>query len=343
MNEAQRKRAEKLFQYLRDRPRDEYASFLEVACPDDQEVRKEVETLLGSRAQAASFMESPAADLVIDQTTAGDAAQTDIAVTVASNAEVDTITKTPAKDGRQPQRFGDYELEREISRGGMGVVYQARQLSLNRSVALKMILSAQFTSRADVQQFYFEAESAAKLDHSGIVPVYEVGEHQGQYFFSMGLVLGGSLTDLVQDGPLPPRRAAELVREVAELVQYAHARNIVHRDLKPANVLLDEHGQPKVTDFGLAKNVEQDSGRTATGQVMGTTAYMPPEQAAGKMDEVGPLSDVYSLGAILFYLLTGRPPFEGNSLVETLQLVVGQEAVSPRQLNDQVDLDLATV
>ena len=246
-------------------------------------------------------------------------------------------------DAVQSRRFGDYEILDEIARGGMGVVFRARQVSLNRPVALKMILSAQLASQADVKRFYIEAESAAKLEHPGIVPIYEVGEHHGQHFFSMGLVDGGSLADLLnRDGPLHPRRAAELMQTISDAVQYAHARNIVHRDLKPANVLLDEQGSPKVTDFGLAKNVEQDSGLTATGQVMGTPAYMPPEQALGKIDEVGPLADVYSLGAILFFLLTGRPPFESSSVVELLQLVVKQEAVSPQHHNPSVDLDLAT-
>jgi WD40 repeat protein len=240
-------------------------------------------------------------------------------------------------------RFGDYELLGEIARGGMGVVYRARQVSLNRPVALKMILAARFAAPEDVRRFHAEAEAAAKLDHPGIVPIYQVGEHDGQHYFSMGLVVGGSLADLLDAGPLPPREAARIVKAVAEAVQYAHARNIVHRDLKPANILLAPDGQPKVTDFGLAKEVGRDSGLSATGQVLGTPSFMAPEQAAGRTAEVGPLADVYALGAVLYAALTGRPPFLGNTVLETLRQVTQQEPVSPRLVNPRVDLDLATV
>jgi WD40 repeat protein len=210
-------------------------------------------------------------------------------------------------------------------------------------VALKMILAGQLASVADVQRFYTEAGAAAQLDHPGIVPVYEVGEQQGQHFFSMGYVHGGSLAGRVKDGPLPPREAAGLVRKVAEAVAYAHGHGIIHRDLKPGNVLLDPGGQPKVTDFGLAKNLAGDSQLTGTGQVMGTPSYMPPEQAEGKFKEIGPAADIYSLGAILYCLLTGRPPFQAASVMETLKQVVEQEPVSPRELNPGVERDLETV
>ncbi|MEE8155375.1 MAG: serine/threonine-protein kinase, partial [Phycisphaerales bacterium] len=343
MIEAQRKRAEKLFQFIRDRPPEEYACFLDSACPDDPEVRKEVETLLSSYARAASFMESPAAGRELDQSAVHDGLKADIAETVTPDADVETVPMSLPKDETHTQRFGDYELEREIARGGMGVVFKARQVSLNRPVALKMILASQLASHDEVQRFYVEAEAAAKLDHPGIVPIYEVGEQDGQHFFSMGLVEGGALGDLVKDGPVSPRQAAKLVQAIADAVQYAHARNIVHRDLKPANILLDNDGQPKVTDFGLAKNVEGSSGLTISGQILGTPSYMPPEQAAGKMHETGPLSDVYALGAILYCLLTGRPPFQGSGVLETLKQVQETEPIPPRQLNQKVDLDLETI
>ncbi len=213
--------------------------------------------------------------------------------------------------GSKVQYLGDYELLSEIARGGMGVVYRARQSRLNRSVALKMILAGQFASEADVERFHIEAEAAANLDHSGIVPIFEVGEHEGNHYFSMGLVEGGSLASMVSDGPLPALEAAKLVHKIAEAIQYAHDNGVIHRDLKPANVLIDQTGQPKVTDFGLARRLDGDSNLTGTGQILGTPAYMPPEQASGKTDEIGPLADVYSVGAILYCLIPGRPPFQG--------------------------------
>jgi len=237
--------------------------------------------------------------------------------------------------------FGDYELLREIARGGMGVVYRARQISLNRPVALKMILAGQLAGDDEVKRFYLEAEAAANLDHPGIVPIYEIGEHDGQHFFSMGFVEGTSLAAKVADGPLPPHEAAELVRQVADAVEYAHAKGVIHRDLKPANVLIDAQGRPKVTDFGLAKKLQADSGLTHTGQVMGTPSYMPPEQAEGK--NVGPSADVYALGAILYCLLTGRPPFQAATPMDTLLQVVGQDPVPVRQLNATVARDLETI
>src|SRR5262245_2584644 len=238
--------------------------------------------------------------------------------------------------------FGDYELLRVLARGGMGIVYEARQVNLNRVVALKMILAGHFASDADVKRFYLEAEAAARLDHSGIVPIFEVGQHEGRHFYSMGFVDGQSLAQKVAGGPLPPRDAAALIREVAEAVQYAHDHRVVHRDLKPANVLLDARGRPRVTDFGLAKKLEGDSGLTVSGQVVGTPSYMPPEQASGRSD-VGPLADVYSMGAVLYHLLTGRPPFQSAGVMDTLKQVLEREPVSPRQLNASLPRDLETI
>jgi serine/threonine protein kinase/formylglycine-generating enzyme required for sulfatase activity/WD40 repeat protein len=239
--------------------------------------------------------------------------------------------------------FGDYLIEQEIARGGMGVVFRARQRALNRLVALKMIRTSGLPDSEEFRRFRTEAEAAAKLSHPGIVPVYEVGLHDGQPFYSMALVEGGSLSDLVQSGPVDNRRAARLVREVATAVQAAHSRNIVHRDLKPANILLDRDGRPLVADFGLAKDVEQNSELTATGAILGTPNFMAPEQAAGRTHEVGPLADVYALGGILYFLLTGRPPFKGQTLVETIQRVLHEEPASPRVANARVDVDLATI
>jgi WD40 repeat protein/tRNA A-37 threonylcarbamoyl transferase component Bud32 len=246
----------------------------------------------------------------------------------------------PAWVGRA---FGDYELLEEIAHGGMGVVFKARQKKLNRIVALKMILAGDLASGELVQRFYLEAEAAAHLDHPGIVPIYEVGELQGRSYYSMALVEGGSLAQRVKDHPLPPREAVGLLVQVAEAVAYAHQRGIIHRDLKPSNILLDEAGHPKVSDFGLAKQVASDSHLTTTGQVVGTPSYMPPEQASGKHDAIGPAADIYSLGAVLYCLVAGRPPFESANMMETLKQVLEQEPVSPRRLNAGVPRDLETI
>jgi WD40 repeat protein/serine/threonine protein kinase len=239
--------------------------------------------------------------------------------------------------------FGDYELLSEIARGGMGVVYKARQVNLNRLVALKMILAGQFASDEDVKRFYTEAEAAAALEHPGIVPIFEIGQQNDQHFFSMGFVDGGSLADKLKDGPLPSKEAASYTKKVAEAIAYAHSKGVIHRDLKPANILLDRKREPKVTDFGLARRTESNSDLTRTGAVMGTPSYMPPEQAAGRTDQVGPLADVYSLGAILYCLLTGRPPFQASNPLDTLMQVMEREPVSVTTLNPATHRDLETI
>ncbi len=178
--------------------------------------------------------------------------------------------------GAHVRYFGDYEIDQELARGGMGVVFRARQISLNRTVALKMILAGQLADETDVKRFYTEAEAAAQLDHPGIVPIFEVGQHEGQHFFSMAFVEGRSLAERLADGPMPSREAAALLLEVTRAIEYAHSRGVIHRDIKPANILLDGEGRARVTDFGLAKRLQADSGLTGSGQIMGTPSYMPP-------------------------------------------------------------------
>jgi serine/threonine protein kinase len=242
-----------------------------------------------------------------------------------------------------PRPFGDYELLEEIARGGMGVVYKARQVSLNRIVAVKMILAGQLASAADVQRFRAEAESAARLQHPNIVAIHEIGQHEGQHYFSMDYVQGQNLAEFVGQKPLPPKQAAKYLKTIAEAIHYAHEHGILHRDLKPSNILIDQSGAPRVTDFGLAKQMKGDSDLTVSGQVLGSPNFMPPEQAAGKRGQVGPHSDVYALGAILFYLLTARPPFAAESMTETLQQVVNSDPPLPRLLNAAVPRDLETI
>jgi WD40 repeat protein/serine/threonine protein kinase len=239
--------------------------------------------------------------------------------------------------------FGDYELLEEIARGGMGVVYKARQKSLDRMVAVKMLLFGEQSGKELVQRFRAEAAAAASLQHPNIVAIHEVNAHEGQPFFVMDFIEGQSLVKLAAGQPLPATRAARYVQIVAEAIHYAHEHGILHRDLKPSNVLIDLFDQPRVTDFGLAKRLHHDSELTLSGQVLGSPNYMPPEQAAAKRGQVGRRCDVYSLGAILYHLLTGRPPLVGETLTDTLHSVLNTEPVSPRLLNPSVPRDLETL
>src|SRR5213595_2672884 len=239
--------------------------------------------------------------------------------------------------------LGDYELLEEIGRGGQGVVFRARQKSLNRTVALKVISLGQWASKAHLKRFRLEAEAAARLEHPGIVPIHEVGERDGSCYFSMKFVEGGQLDEVVKRSPMSTRRAAELIAKVARTVHYAHEHGILHRDLKPGNILLDPKGEPHLTDFGLARLVESESSVTQTLDVLGTPSYMAPEQAVGNNAAVSNATDVYGLGAVLYQLLTGQPPFAGGTTYETIKLLLDTEPRSPRLLNPKIDRDLSTI
>ena len=239
--------------------------------------------------------------------------------------------------------FGDYELLEEIGRGGQGVVYRARQKSLNRTVALKVIGLGPWATDAHLKRFRREAEAAAGLQHPCIVPIHEVGERDGFCYFSMNFIEGGQLDEVVKREPMPIRRAMELIAKLARTVHYAHEHGILHRDIKPGNILLDAKSEPMLTDFGLARLVEADSTVTGTLEVMGTPSYMAPEQAAGNNAQLTSATDVYGLGAVLYQLLTGHPPFAGGTTYETIRLVLDTEPRQPRLLNPKIDRDLSTI
>jgi len=268
--------------------------------------------------------------------------------TLPHPAEPATVAWPPAgtprpASGPVGRIFGDYELLAEIGRGGMGIVYKARQAGLDRVVALKMILPGEMAGDDDLKRFRIEAEATARLQHPGIVSVHEVGEVDGKLFYSMDFIDGLSLSKQLASGPLPSRVAARYVTAIARAIEHAHRQGILHRDIKPSNILLDRDDQPHVTDFGLAKKIGGDSQQTRTGAILGTPSYMAPEQAAGKTHEIGPACDVYGLGAMLYELLTGRPPFQSDSPLDTLYHVVEREPVPPRLLNPKVERDLETI
>jgi tetratricopeptide (TPR) repeat protein len=272
----------------------------------------------------------------------------------------------PPAAGARIGYFGDYELLGEIARGGMGIVYRARQRSLRRVVALKMIRAVHTTSPADLRRFHTEAEMIAALDHPHIVPIHEIGEFQEQHYFTMKLIDGGNLTQRLDDVGLPhldrttgkdPQgrrwradeiaerqvQIARLMIPVVQAVHYAHQRGLLHRDLKPANILLDTQGRPHITDFGLAKHVQDDPGLTQSGAIVGTPSYMAPEQACGRREALTTAADVYSLGAILYELLTGRPPFRAETPLATLRQASEREPIRPGSLNPCVNTDLETI
>ena len=263
---------------------------------------------------------------------------------------LDTAASRPAArlSGPTPQapdglEIPGYEVIRELGSGGMGVVYEARQIGLNRRIALKMLPPGLRTDPEQLVRFHHEAESVARLHHPNIVEVHETGEHDGRPYFSLELVEGGSLAKLLAAGPVPPRRTAELVETIARAIHYAHEKGIIHRDLKPANILLTPDGVPKVADFGLAKDLGVEEGQTRSGTILGSPCYMAPEQAGGKAHQAGPAADVYALGAILYELLAGAPPFREATSLETLRKLLADDPVPPSRLRPKVPRDLETI
>ena len=260
-----------------------------------------------------------------------------------SNANPEPYVETTPRLAKMLGELGDYELLEEIGRGGQGVVFRARQKSLNRIVALKVIGLGQWATKAHLKRFRLEAEAAASLDHPCIVPIYEVGERDSHCYFSMKLIEGGQLDEVVKHTPISIRQAVELIAKVARTVSYAHEHGILHRDIKPGNILLDIKGKPHLTDFGLARLVESESTVTRTLEVLGTPSYMSPEQAAGSNNKLTSATDVYGLGAVLYQLLTGHPPFAGGTTYETIKLLLETEPRAPRLWNPKVDRDLSTI
>src|SRR5947207_1265136 len=264
------------------------------------------------------------------------------------SAEKDNANVAPGKEktARAAEllgELGDYELLDEVGRGGQGVVFRARQKSLNRTVALKVISLGQWASKAHLKRFRLEAEAAARLEHPGIVPIHEVGERDGSCYFSMKFIEGGQLDEVARREPMLIRRAVELITKVGRTVHYAHEHGILHRDIKPGNILLDAKGEPHLTDFGLARLVETESTMTRTLDVLGTPSYMAPEQAMGNNAAVSCVTDIYGLGAVLYQLLTGQPPFAGGATYETIKLLLDTEPRQPRLLNLKLDRDLSSI
>ncbi|OYP34183.1 serine/threonine-protein kinase [Rhodopirellula sp. MGV] len=271
--------------------------------------------------------------------------------TGSASFDLDAPTPTPSGNGRCGERrfpvagqhIDEYEIVREIARGGMGVVFLAKQQPLNRFVALKMILESNVANDAERKRFENEARAAGALDHPGIVPVYEVGSHDGCPYFSMGYVDGKSLAATLQDGPLHPTHAARIAQAVATAIAHAHDQGIIHRDIKPANILIDREGNPRLTDFGVCKLLSAQSQLTTSGELIGTPHYMPPEQAGGADATIGPASDVYSIGAVLYAMMTDRPPFLAPSPIDVVAQVMTKDPVPPSQFFSGIPHDLETI
>lgn len=322
---------EELFNRALELPEDERAAYLRVACGEQEALRQSVERLLTAH-RGVSVVDAPCEEIDEFQ-----------AILEEEKEERDDAPFAELDGEGGGVEFGDYELGREIARGSMGVVFRATQKSLKRPVAIKLIRSSVLASADEVLRFRAEAEAAASLDHPNIVPIYEIGEQQGQHYFSMRLIEGGTLRDRAGEFRHDPRVAVVLMVKVARAVHAAHQRGIIHRDLKPGNILVDPEGEPHITDFGLAKHVGDSSSMTLSGQVMGSPNYMAPEQVQSADRSVSTAADIYSLGAVLYELLTGVPPHSGESVIDTLRRVVEEEVKPPRVLDSSIARDLQTI
>jgi serine/threonine protein kinase/tetratricopeptide (TPR) repeat protein len=306
-------------------------NYLNESCGEDAGLRSRVTELLEAHDSAGTFLEDlPDARSVT-------------AAAASLRQDKPTPTSRTKISVHGTSEFGDYELLEEIGRGGQGVVYRARQKSLNRTVALKIIGLGHWASASHLKRFRRDAEAAASLEHPQIVPIYEIGERDGSCYFSMKFVEGGRLDQAINREPMSLVSAAELLVKIARTVHFAHEHRILHRDIKPGNILLDRNGEPHLTDFGLARLIEQESTVTNSFDILGTPSYMSPEQAAGHTKELTAATDVYSLGAVFYQMLTGEPPFAGGTTYETIRLVLETDPRNPRVRNPKVDLDLATI
>jgi len=333
---------ESIFAEALEKALEERSAFLVQACGGDTELRERIQQLLDSHEEADdSFLAKPAEEL--GRTIQMSAEERESAMSRSSSIiEHEPPSVIVEKERSKLPYFREYVLMGEIARGAMGVVYRAEQSTLKRSVAIKMIRSTLLANESDVERFKLEAEAAASLDHPNIVPIYEVGEFEGQHYFTMKLVEGGTLRDRMPQFQRDTRLAAEFMRKVASAVHAAHQRGILHRDIKPGNILVDHENEPHVTDFGLAKQMDSASGLTLSGQILGTPNYMAPEQAEASAN-LTTAADIYGLGAVFYEMLTGEPPFKGETTLETLRLLTEAEAPHPSLINERVNGDLATI
>jgi len=322
MDSQQYNRLTELFGQVCDLPPDGQSALLDEIKNESPEIHRELIALL---AQDAS---------------GGLASCESNTVTMALNTPAD---QPLAEDTSGTLRLGNYELLEEIAQGGMGIVYRARQPGLDRIVAIKRIRSGHLASSNELQRFRSEAQAAAKLDHPGIVPIYEVGEQDGHHFFSMGFIEGQSLAQLLADHRPSVHESVRLLISVCDAMSHAHAHGVVHRDIKPSNILIDEQGQPHVTDFGLAKRIDDDPKLTTTGEILGTPSYMSPEQAFGDGEDIGPATDIYSIGAILYEMITGERVVNADNAIDAINQIRRCEPVPPRSLNRSIARDLETV